>query len=194
MMTIEVGYDEVQKNFPKIKKWVKKVKSLSLRKDDIDETKLKFYYSYGSFVNKKYNEDYQESLGKMFQMEYNERLDHELSKVRVSLTLRMGYLTISDRFQKGFIPDVVYKTVAEITKVRMLLEYEYHGYDYIKNTIPEVDNSIVSVEIIKDNIQKDFKEDISLNIDEILDKINRNGISSLSEDEKDFLDKKSKEQ
>ena len=67
----------------------------------------------------------------------------------------------------------------------MTLEFESHGKEEIKKTIPEIDTSLVNIEtfnqVASSEIQKDF------NIDDILDKINKVGIENLTEEEKEFL-------
>jgi hypothetical protein len=73
-----------------------------------------------------------------------------------------------------------------------MLEGEYHDNQEVINSIPDVDTSIVSYEIIKDAMHSEDSEKY-FNVDEILDKISKNGLDSLSEEEKEFLDKKSKE-
>jgi hypothetical protein len=125
-------------------------------------------------------------------MMFDERLEFELKKVRVNLTMLVGKnFVLSNRMPKDTIPELIRKVVTEVTKVKMLVEYEYHMDDNIKNSIPPIDNSIVSFEIVRDIVKDEKKSD--LNIDELLDKISDEGIESLTPEEKEFLDKKSKD-
>jgi hypothetical protein len=95
---------------------------------------------------------------------------------------------------KGFVPKNVLDIVREITKVKMTIEGEMHENQEVINSIPEIDKSIVSFEIIKDVINNDYKDQkVDFDLDSILDKIGNQGIDSLSKEEKEFLDKKSKE-
>ena len=50
----------------------------------------------------------------------------------------------------------------------------------------------MDIEIVKDVVTNDYKEDKNFDIDSILDKISQKGLDSLSNEEKDFLDNKSK--
>jgi hypothetical protein len=93
---------------------------------------------------------------------------------------------------KGIIPKGVNDIVAELTKVKMLIESEWSEDDEIKNSIPEIDKSVISFEIIRDYVKSD-PENLEFNVDDILDKIANSGMDSLSDEEKDFLDRKSKE-
>ena len=75
----------------------------------------------------------------------------------------------------------------------MNLEFEYHGMQSIKDSIPLYDSSILSIEVMKEELQSEKFEEEYLDMDDILDKIAVKGIDSLSEREKEFLDQKSKE-
>jgi hypothetical protein len=133
--------------------------------------------------------DMQERCNNML---FDERLEFELSKIRVDLTMRVGKFAMSNRLPKGVVPDQIKEIVTEVTKVKMMLEGEYHSNQDVINSIPDVDTSIVSYEIIKDAMKSENSEKY-FNVDEILDKISKDGIDSLSEEERNFLDKKSKE-
>jgi hypothetical protein len=83
--------------------------------------------------------------------------------------------------------------IPKITKDDDVLEaYKYYtekGYDI---NIPSLDRRTkLETNITKEvEVQKETK--VTLEIDTILDKINENGVESLSKQEKDFLDKISK--
>jgi len=76
--------------------------------------------------------------------------------------------------------------------VKMLVEYEYNQNEEVKSSIPDVDTNIVSFEIIREAVNNDYSKSQNFDIDSILDKISQKGMDSLSDEEKDFLDKKSK--
>jgi hypothetical protein len=126
-------------------------------------------------------------------MYYDERLKHELSKVRVNVTLKIDDLMLTNRLPKGTIPKIIETMVTEITKYKMKIEYDFHEDKSIYNSIPPIDESILSVEIIKQEANVDKIEQEYFDLDDILDKIQQTGIDSLSESERKFLDKKSKE-
>lgn len=192
MNTLPVLKDDVINDFPVVTQWLDNIKEYL--KKDIDNNKLEFYYTFGFFLPKVENKD--EFYMKMYEdcskMKYNERLSFEMSKVRVSLTLKNGNFMLSDRLPKGKIPKMISDVVAEITKLKMIIECDYHGDQEISNSIPELDQSIISFENIKDYIKGDMGP-IEYDLDSILDKISNQGFDSLSDEEKDFLDKKSKE-
>jgi hypothetical protein len=191
MNTIPATKDEVITDFPIVNQWLDNIKEY-LNKD-INEEKIQFFYTFGFFLPKV--KDKEEFYLQMYEdsskLKYNERLNFELSKVRVSLTIKSGNFMLADRLPKGVVPEIIKEIVAEITKVKMIIEAEYHGDKEITDSIPELNRDIVSFDLIKDYIQDDISVK-DLDIDSILDKISSQGFDSLSDEEKDFLDKKSK--
>jgi hypothetical protein len=76
----------------------------------------------------------------------------------------------------------------------MLIESDYHNDKDIKDSIPPIDSTIVSVDLIKSLVSgKDEVDETEFDLDEILEKISTTGIESLTDKEKEFLDNKSKE-
>jgi hypothetical protein len=106
--------------------------------------------------------------------------------------MKSGHLFLSNRLDKGIVPKIINDIVTEITKVKMLVEYEYNQNEEVKSSIPDVDTNIVSFEIIREAVNNDYSKSQNFDIDSILDKISQKGMDSLSDEEKDFLDKKSK--
>lgn len=189
MFTISATKEEVLEELPFINDWINSAKTI---KSNLKESKLEFYYSYVFFNPEIDNkEDYTNMIEKCSQMFFDERLQFELSKVRVNIVIKSGHFFISNRLKRGVIPKIIKDIITEITKVKMLVEYEFNQNESIKSSIPEVNSDIVSFEIIRDVVNKDYVD--NLDIDSILDKISNEGLDSLSEEEKDFLDKKSKD-
>ena len=193
MFTINVEKDELVNQFPEVKKWVKKIQKMSFSNKEFDESNIEFYCSYGYFVPKSYNgEKFSEISEITSKMLFQERLNFELSKVRVNLTMKIGHFVIGDRLPKGVIPETVVRIVTEVTKVKMMVESEYYQNEEVKKSIPEIDKTFVDIEIVRDVVSNDYKEDKNFDVDSILDKISQKGLDSLSDEEKDFLDNKSK--
>jgi hypothetical protein len=90
------------------------------------------------------------------------------------------------------VPDIIKSMVTEITKYKMSIECEFHQNDDVKNSIPPYDDSVVSVEVIREEYGDKIEEEY-FDIDDILDKIANKGIDSLTNGEREYLDKKSKE-
>jgi hypothetical protein len=157
---------------------------------EIKESKLEFYYSIGFFLPKAENKEQQhiENIDKIESMPYNDRLEWELSKLRINLTMNMGNFTISDRMPKKYIPQPIFDLVKELTKVKMLLESEITGNDSQKYSIPDFDENFISSDEFKAQLKQLLgKEDSKLDLDDILDKISKTGMDSLTKDELTYL-------
>jgi hypothetical protein len=193
MFLLPVLKEDVLNDFPIVSEWLDTIQ-FSILKKQIEDSKLELYYTYGYFLPKVQNKEefYMDMQERCNNMLFDERLEFELSKIRVDLTMRVGKFAMSNRLPKGVVPDQIKEIVTEVTKVKMMLEGEYHSNQDVINSIPDVDTSIVSYEIIKDAMKSENSEKY-FNVDEILDKISKDGIDSLSEEERNFLDKKSKE-
>ena len=204
MFVIDVERKEIAKEFPIVKEWMKKMKKIKLNEGEFEKDKVEFYYSYGFFVpkNKNNDDEYLKSLESTLTMLYPERLIFELSKVRVNLSMKLDNFILTDRLPKGSIPTRIKNIVAEVTKVKMMVESEFSHNKEVLESIPALDKTVVDIEIVKNgestllttsattssenSITNDFT------IDTILDKISKKGYESLSKEEKEFLDNKSK--
>lgn len=200
MFILDTNKKDVVRDFPEVKSLIRKIKNLTFKKQTkIDNSKIEFFYTYGFFSAKsEKNEDYYIKLSEFTsKMLFSERLEYELKKVRVNLTIKYKNFSITDRLPKEIIPDMIHKIVCEITKVKMLVESEYHKNEEVINSIPALDKDNFDIKIIKDNLDnfEAIEEDPIeyLDMDSILEKISKEGIESLSKDEKEFLDKKSKD-
>jgi hypothetical protein len=197
MFVIDAKRKEVAKEFPIVKDWIKKIKKMKITKTEFDKNDIEFYYSYGFFVPKSKNkeDEYLKSLDLSMAMLYPERLELELSKVRVNISIKLDNFIITDRLPKGTIPQKVKDIVAEVTKVKMMVESEFSYNKIVLESIPALDKTVVDIEIVKgpEDLPIEFvSEAQTFTIDSILDKISKKGYESLSKEEKDFLDNKSK--
>lgn len=195
MFGIDVERKEVTKEFPIVKDWLKKLKKLKLGEGEFDKDEVEFYYSYGFFVPKSKNneEEYLKSIESTLTMLYPERVSFELSKVRVNISMKLDNFIITDRLPKGSVPIKIQEIVAEVTKVKMMVESEFSYNKEVLESIPALDKTIVDIEIIKNpEVQEIENSSQSFTIDTILDKISKKGYESLSKEEKEFLDNKSK--
>lgn len=180
MYIIHSEIDKVYEEFPKIKKWISIIENKILKST---MSNINVYYSYGFFVTKSLKEISPEET---YNLNYEKRLKLELSKVRVDITLKSGNFIMTNRMKK--IPQDIKDIVTELTKVKMMIEGDFHRNQYIIDSIPEVDTNIIQYKIIRED--DDTSE---FNLDSILDKISTTGIESLTEQEKDFLEKSSKD-
>lgn len=194
MFIIDTNREDVLEDFPFIQEWIDTAQKVFIKKE-IDESKIEFYYSYGFFVPKVENKQelYESMYEKSSKMLYEDRLIFELSKVRVNITMKIGKFILSNRLDNGSIPTIVGRIVKEITKVKMTVEGEYHENLDVIESIPELDPEIMRFESVKEIVSKDLPDGVNFNMDDLLDKITQEGMDSLSDEEREFLDKKSKD-
>lgn len=191
MFIIPISKDQVS-DIPKIKKWIKNLQKLSFIDGEISKDKIEFLCQFGFFVPKGANtvEKFSETFEVVSKMQFEERFALELSKVRVDIAIRHDKFFMTDRLPKDIIPEPVYKMVRELTKVKMMVESRLHNNLDVLKSIPEIDTTMVNIDLFKDIAHSEIKT--QYNLDDILDKISEKGIDSLSDDEKKFLDDSSK--
>lgn len=183
MMSIAIEINEALEECPFIQDWINII-SNQINKSEPDMTKVTVFYSYGFFVTKGI------PLKDNTQLLYKDRLEVEMSKVRVNIGIKFGNTMFSNRTPNGYIPKSISDIISEIIKIKMIIEYDYHNNDEVRDSIPELKEGTI-VEYIK--IRNEMLPGEELSIDDILDKISSQGVESLTKEEKDFLDKKSKD-
>lgn len=190
MYIIDTEIEKVCDEFSQVEKWIKTIHKKVL-KTEVDHSKIQTYYSYGFFVTKPKEGEQVLTNDEIFKLKFKKRLKLELSKVRVDFTIKIGNFTMTNRLDKGIIPEDIKNLVTELTKVRMMVEGEFHKNKKVIKSIPEVDPKIVQYRIIRGDEDVDMEP--LFDIDLILDKISTDGIESLTPEEREFLDKSSKQ-
>jgi len=196
-MKVNVKKKDMYFEFPLSKKWVKAIKKLAIDKDKFDKQKIEFFYACNFNVpsNPEELNEYLKDAEFATTLPYKERLSFELSHLNIHVYVKLMSFAIGDKIKQTEIPERVVKVVEEIVKVKMLVECELHGIEELRMTIPPIDTTKVDMSHINREIQalkEQVTEDSELDIDTILDKINKYGISSITEREIDFLNKQSK--
>lgn len=194
MFIIDIELEDLIKEIPIVGNWINSLQTHILNGDTT--TKVESQCAYGFFIPKSMNnmESYQSMADRMLKMKYPERLDLELSKVRVDVSIKIGNMIFTNRLPKGQIPSYLHKLVSEITKVKMMVEAEIFGNQDVDvyTSIPPLDNDI-HIEVIKPALSHEYQSEVDFDIDDILDKISQGGMDSLTDEEREFLDKKSKD-
>jgi hypothetical protein len=194
MFTINISKEEVLDDVPRIKEWIAIAEERFGK--IINENNISFYYTY-SFLAPEEDESekyYEDLYNRCIDMLYEERFKFELLSVIASVEMKIDDLSISDILDIDLeLPSIIKDIVSEVTKVKMILESEYNDNEKVKNSIPDIDSSIVSIEGVKDTLDSKYKESKDFDTDAILDKISKKGIGTLSDDEKDFLNSRSKD-
>ena len=203
MLTINIDKKEVLEDIPRVKEWIDIFKNKFNKK--IKKNNTSFYYTYHYIIPdpEQSDDDFDDMVSECINMLYEDRLEYEISKVDINITMKVDDMLISDKINKDNdgVPKVINEVISEITKVKMILESEFNDNEEVKKSIPEIDDEIVKIETeyegeYSDEINLDFGDEIDnvndFDVDEILDKISKTGMGGLTKAEKKFLNDKSK--
>ena len=185
----------VYTDYPTAKKWVKSLFSLS--ENNKDKKKLTFQYTctFGMPTDTRDLKEYMDDATYAASLHYDERIKHELSKADIRLHVSYEGMSINGKMPKGIIPEKVMSMICEVVKVRMLVEYEIHGDEEIKLSIPKLDETKVDINLINKElnaVREQIGEIEPLDIDTILDKITKYGMNSITQSELEFLNQQSR--
>lgn len=217
MVTIKTTYEQVLQDYPEVvQEFLDNLRNSTSKNKDMDITKIKWYYAWGTF-NKKLKTEAdkilrEEDFKKRFQLNYDERWENESAKIKVEITMEAGSFLRGDRCQKEGIPPFIERYAKELLKVQMTAEQDALSKEGLSNqnvidSVPELNKEIIE-EIFppkKDLMdlmngmmggepqqgQQTRKPRVSFDLDDILDKIHDSGMDSLSDEEKDFLNNQS---
>jgi hypothetical protein len=187
MVSFEVKSDFVKDSFPEVYDlFISELRNSNSRSNDISVDKIRWFISWGFFVKKaktieEMNQrdiNYHEKL----KLPYDQRVELELSRIRVDILMKAGSFVRGDRFNNT--SEFIESMAREVVKSMMVDEQEVLCYPNVIESISEF------IEFFKEN--EESVEDF-LDLDLILDKINNSGMKSLTKRELNFLEKKSKE-
>lgn len=196
-LKVNTSRKQMCKDFKNAKKWIKSVKSFVVDKENYSKKEIECFYGC-TFKVPTSQEDLSEYVVDAefaTSLPYEERLNYEITKMTINAFVRYKSFIIGDRVPSETMPDCVKSMLAEIVKIKMLVEYEIHGDDKIKNTIPEIDSTKVDPKVVQNEIEQlklQIDEDVDYDLDSILDKISMYGIESITKKEMEFLNQQSK--
>ena len=200
MNTIKVTREQVEQDYPHIyAEFMENLRTSNSLSRKINEDKTKWFYTWGSFV-KKAKTDEEKVLrdlknNEKFEMEFPARLELELSKIRVTITMEGGKFMRADRARKHLdLPESIVKIVTETTKLQVLFEQKELNNQNIIDSVPEIDETVIpreQVEQLLGGSYQDTEVEEELDLDTILEKITAQGMESLTDAEQKFLDDQS---
>jgi cation transport regulator ChaB len=216
MVQFSLKPEEVKEWFPETyKTFIEELRNSKSSSNDKSEEKIEWGISW-AFFRKKSKTDEEKVLADMeyeqkMHLTYEERCKVDLSKMRINLSMKAGNYIRTDRSIDKDIPKYVVDMHYETMKITMLQE---------QMTIndPAVLESLAPFKHLLDELMQDMgitpemmetlgdklpgfssiqsssntKRENTLNMDEILDKINETGIQSLTAKELKFLEQMSK--
>lgn len=190
---IPVKYENLNEKFPLITElFINELRSSSSEYKDTPIEKIVWAYRFG-FFNKKGTSA---PDVKPINMVYEERLNYELSKIRVDVIMTAKSYLRGDRVINNpeNLPEEVYNFTREFIKVKMTVEQEEseEATEVVKNSIPPLEDSMKSVGLPTDSTNAEKKQKLKSfekeeALDSLLDKLSDLGYDALSEEEKKKL-------
>lgn len=133
MVTMLINYEIVKQEYAAdVQHFIDILRNSGSSSKDTIEDKIKWLYSFSYFKNKgTINEEYYE---KLFNMPFEERLEEEIKKVRVNLSIMAGHFYLSDRVSG--ISEKVKEAVKFITIQKMINEQAQINNQDVIDSIP----------------------------------------------------------
>ena len=190
MITFKITQDQIKNWFPiTYQNSIDELRSSKSSSNDTSEDKIEWFLTWGFFVKKATTEEekekQKENYLKKMEMVYEDRVLIEMPKIRCSINMKAGYYYKMDRAVETTIPTYIEDMAKEVTKYMMFQEQQYIGNQEVMNSIKEFSDSMMQS-------LSNPGDEKSLELNDILDKINEKGIESLSAVEMEYLNKMSK--
>ncbi len=190
MVTFKLTQEQAKSWFPDTyENFVSELKNSKSSSNDVLEEKMEWYLNWGFFVKKALTDeeraDQKENYIRKMDLIYDDRIKLEIPRIRCSLNLKAGYYYRMDRVTELVTPEFVEDMAKEIIKYMMIQEQQFVNNDQVLASIQEFSESIMRNWELDDS-------STNLNMDDILDKINDKGMSSLSPRELKYLENMSK--
>ena len=183
MITFRANYDDVVRWFPEeTDQFISELRTSTTKSSRVKVEKIEWVVSWGFFGKKAKNEE--EQLGKQdkfmdkLKLVYTERLEVEIPKIRIFLSMKAGQYIRGDKIY--VIPDFFKSMAGEVLKVMMFEEQKHLQDPVVLESLKEFEH------LFKNEVEEEF------NLDDILDKINTTGMESLTPQELKFLEDSSK--
>jgi hypothetical protein len=196
MIKFEIPYEIVELDFPKkCEEFLFILNNSTSRYSRISIEDIKWEYSWVFDDRIPDNEDelidYEINESQKYQLKFQDRLDYELDRIIVKLTMTAGQFQLTDEIE--YVPEEVVSIASELVKILMIEEQKKEKNEEVIDSIPpvKIDEPTLSVdETYTENVtilEEHYETVEELTVDNILDKINNHGIDSLTEKEIDFL-------
>lgn len=196
MIKFEVPYEIVELDFPKKCEEFLFILSNSTSKYSrisIEDIKWEYSWVFDDRIPDNEDEliDYEINESQKYQLKFHDRLDYELDRIIVKLTMTAGQFQVTDEIE--YVPEEVVSIASELVKILMIEEQKREKNEEVIDSIPpvKIDEPTLSVdETYTENVtilEEHYETVEELTVDNILDKINTHGIDSLTEKEIEFL-------
>lgn len=193
MLIFKQNVEDVQKNFPKtVEDFMNDLKNSNSGSKDYPVDKTKWVISW-AFMIKKANTDEEKVLRDIaynakLKLVYSERLKVEIPRIKIDISFKAGKYFRGDRTAET--PEFITKMAEEIVKAMMIAEQKELNDPIVIESIQEFIDEFEK-RAAESNPEGGVEEE-DLDLDNILDKINNSGMTSLTASELSFLEAKSK--
>lgn len=205
MVQLEIENDKMKEWFPiTYQTFIQELRDSKSTSANKTEDKIKWIISWGVYRTKAKNEEEQILKDLEFEnklkLTYEERCKVDLPKLRITVSMKAGYRVVSDRSLDSEIPDFIKEMFYEVMKITMLQEQMMINDPVVLESLEEfkellndfIEDMEIEMEGLED-VQKSYKkQETTLSMDDILDKISATGMQSLTAKELKFLEKMSR--
>jgi hypothetical protein len=205
MVQFEIENDKMKEWFPiTYQTFIEELRDSRSTSADKDEDKIKWMISWGVFRTKAKTEEEQIlkdlELENKLKLPYEERCKVDIPKIRITISMKAGYRVVSDRTLDSEIPDFVKEMFYEVMKITMLQEQMLINDPVVLESLEEfkdllsdfIEDMEIEMEGFEDVKKAYKKQETTLSMDDILDKISDTGMQSLTAKELKFLEKMSR--
>jgi hypothetical protein len=194
MITFEVKNKDMKEWFPETYNiFLDELRSSYSTCANKPEENISWMISWGFFGKKAKTQEEAEEIAIAYsnklKLVYEDRVAVDMSKIRISVSMKAGYYIRVDRSFDTVMPKYITELSNEVLKITMLMEQEILQDPIVMESLKEFEDLLVPNDEGND-IPAAQKAPLSM--DDILDKISEHGIASLSSGEKKFLDKMSR--
>lgn len=186
MKEIIVSIDQFKMDYPKV--YEQMIKELIFAKNSFKLEELNFYYCWTILPIHEDDKELIEAEYNKQNLTFEDRLEHESSKLGVEIYINYdnyirGYVTEDEE-----IPEIILEDLARFIISTMRYEQNFYLDKKVIDSIPNDIQTYIEIDtLLAPKLLESNLEEYD-NLDDILDKINKYGIDSLTDNERNILD------
>jgi hypothetical protein len=190
MIILKVNYEKLVEDYPKeVEAFLTDLRNSHSKSKDTPIEKIEWIVSWGFFGKKAKNDEEkaskQEAYMNKMSLQYEDRLNLDIPKIKVNISLRAGNYARVDRVDG--VSESIVNIAKEIIKFQMHEEQKHFNDPVVMSSLPPLD---LKEEGGDGEVGIDLSSPDAL--DSILDKISTDGMTSLTKNELQFLERNSR--
>lgn len=186
MREIIISMSLFKLDFPDI--YIQMIKELTFSMGEIEEEELCFYYRWSIFPVEEDDFEHIETENIKHNLLFEDRLEHELYKIGMEVYINYeNYIRGLILDEDDAIPDIIIDDLIGFIINTMRYEQNFYLNKDVIDSIPNNIHSYLEIDtLLTPELSVNVMEEFNT-LDEILDKINKHGIESLTINEKSIL-------